>query len=196
MTIINIIKMALCILLGWLYVNICMAEYQYKSTPALLENYTFSIDDIKYSITVPTGGIEGGFTVSQLESKEINERNLILLTIGFDQIVTVNRQYNLTHFLFGLTKDGCCSIDSANKFETSSHNKTEVVEIEGMETLYAEITNNNNDFIALFYVPYNTRYNLVLSMRIDNEIANDKKFIETRIEMLRGIVGSLKKINN
>jgi len=188
--------MSLCVLLGWLYVNNCTAGYQYKSTPVLLENYMFSIDNVKYLIAVPTGGIEGGFTVSQLESKVRNERNLILLTIGFDQIVTGNRQYNLTHFLFGLTKDGCCSIDSAKKFETSSHNKTEVVEIDGMEVLYAEITNNNNDFIALFYLPYNNRYNLFLSMRIDNEIANNKKFIETRVEMLRGIVGSLQPLGS
>lgn len=174
----------------------CYADYEYPPNLSALESYVFTIDNVEYSLSAPTGGNVGKHNVFQFVSKGKKEQNHILLTIGFDRFVSSNALYDLTRILFGLTKEGCCGIDSANKYETASHNKTERLEINGTEVLYLETTSSKNDFIAMFYLPYDENYNMFFTLRVDNKISDNKKFVELRLQMLKGIVSSFQRRKN
>lgn len=196
MSVIKSIKFILCTLFGGLLMSNCYASYEYPPNLSVLERYVFTIDNIEYSLDAPTGGNVGKHNVFRLESKDKKDQNHILFTISFDRFVSTNALYDLTRILFGLTKEGCCGVDSANKYEAASHNKTEKIEINGMEMLYVETTSSKNDYIAMFYLPYDEQYNMFFTLRIDNKLVKDKKLVELRLQMLKGIVSSLQRKEN
>ncbi|MEJ1405484.1 MAG: hypothetical protein RPU62_00670 [Candidatus Sedimenticola sp. (ex Thyasira tokunagai)] len=170
----------------------CFANYTNYPNMEELKKYVLEIDDDKYTIFVPGGGVEGGYNTLSLNSRQETDHDIVLLTIGYDHVQSQTHQHNLTHFLFGLTKDGCCDLERASDFERDNGNHAEAREVGGSRTLYVEKVDGVKNLVSIYYLPYNEKYNMFFSLILDNEFSKDEKAMNIRKKMLRNIVRSVK----
>ncbi len=182
-------------ILASLFINGCIAESVNQPNLEKLKEYVFELDGIKYAISVPKGGTEGNYSVTSLDSTQETERDIALLTIGFDHVQSPTHLYDLTHFVFWLTKNGCCDLERASDFQRESGKHSEIREIAGTRVLYVESVDGVGNIVSKYIIPYSDNYNMVFMLSLDEKLLGESAAVAVRKKMLRDIVSTFRKKN-
>ena len=174
---------------------VCGCATSFENQPSLDETarYAFTIDGQTFNVSMPIGGVEGEYNVSEISTSAMDRDYVIMFTAVYDLYRSRFHSYHITSFDLQVSIGNRCiqAIGEADNRGSSTPGSQSVESIAGFPAAYAETIHDNRKFITSYRakVDEDVCLEFFLGLHID-KIPNEA-FKRERLEMFHEIVGSV-----